>query len=119
MDIEMTQKELYSALNKDIKSLYIDLGKEIFSSEFSLKPLSIEEYIESANNWLNENHCKLKKVICSNKKIIQLVNNPKTNSRIVLAAAILDLILDISIGVSPITVAALIVNEGLDTLCSI
>ncbi len=59
---------------------------------------------------------KLRDQICADTKV-HTVHKATENSRVLLVAAVLDCIAGAVTGVSPITIAVLLVKEGLETLC--
>ncbi len=56
--------------------------------------------------------------VCNNDKFMDLWNNNRKYDRVILAAAIADLVSSLSFGVAPTVVAVLIVKEGVENLCS-
>jgi len=113
------KEDLAIALEKSCDDLYIDLGRDLFSSQKGALPLPIKRYKEAAKQWYIDNHAQLKKKICSDERVINYINDAKSKNRVLLGSAILDLISSIVTGVSPVTVTALIVNEGIESFCAI
>ncbi len=113
----MLNDELNNALDQNIDSLYLDLGRELYSNERYAMPLPVKRYIERATSWMSDNKQRFKDILCSNEMVINYLNDKRQRNRAMIASAILDLIASITTGVSPVTVTALIVNEGIEALC--
>jgi len=111
-------ENIKSLLEKEIEQLYIDLGRQILSSDYHAFPFPKQRYITKAKNWLAENKVHLKQKICKNEYVKLHMNSNKIEDRVILISAIIDLISSMCIGISPVTVAVLLVKEGINSLCS-
>lgn len=111
------QNEIRRLMDLNLDELREDLGRQIASNLKLSMPLSYNRLVELSNNWINEQRKNLASYICSDQEVRSLSGSPSTERRIMLASAIADLISSILVGISPITVAVLIVKEGIETFC--
>lgn len=107
-------KLIDSYLDDDIDTLLSLLGNELDYISDAAFRRSVIRQIDIAKIWLKANSDAFRKRICSSHKVRSLLKDNYINLAVV---AIMDLISDICIGVSPITVAVLIVKIGIDKLC--
>ncbi len=102
--------------NQSLQDLFIQLGKEQHeSTSLSVKMPSRNELMKRGKRWWNNNKSKLQWKICNNYEFIL---KKHSNNRRLLLIAISDLISDIVLGVSPFTVAAIVLSIGVDSFCS-
>lgn len=114
----MTDEELLKAsMSKEVDELYLELGKQLASSAQRVIPLPPFRYIQVAKQWLSDHKREIKERVCADSSIKALLSNNRIGDRLVVAAAVCDLISSITVGLSPVTVAVLLVKEGLRTLC--
>jgi hypothetical protein len=92
--------------------LLLILGRQI-SARYAFPP-SKQQLREVAEEWFTSHLMDFQETICGNHRVLKLRNN---NNLIELAAAIADLIVGICTGVSPVTVAVLIIKYGISKLC--
>lgn len=112
-----SQEDIISRLlEKDLDELYIDIGRELYGS--ASFPPQLNQLGQVARVWLQAKRVEIARAVCPNKTIQMLISNrPTTQDQLVLVTAVADLIASLVIGVSPVTVAVLLVKEGLKTLC--
>jgi hypothetical protein len=108
---------LEESLKLDIDELYVALGREAVADSAPALPFRDSKYIDVAKNWFDQNRQRLASAICDAPTIIALRENQRAESQLYLASAILDLIASVVVGVSPVTVSALLAKEGLERLC--
>lgn len=96
--------------------LLIKIGMDLAENEMLIAPLSKEALLKKGKNWFEKNYKNFGKTICLNEKVKSFSNYSDTDTPTILTA-IADLISSICIGVSPFTVAQLILKRGLNTLC--
>ncbi len=100
-------------VEKSYFDLLVDLGTELVGKQAVPRPPN--QLAELGKRWLTANSKKLREVVCE-ARVTKAVLNGKDS--IVLVTAVADLIAGAFSGVSPFTVAALLVKFGLDRLCS-
>jgi len=111
----MENLEISNLLKKDSDELLILLAKELMpGNEFISNP---KELIRLSNEWLTTQKTKISKIICSNIQVQKAKKNINNDSRVELVTVIADLISDLFINISPWTVSAIIVKNGLNWLC--
>jgi hypothetical protein len=69
--------------------------------------------VERARKWFQENTAQFRQVICGSHVVKTYLESERADNRILLVAAIADLIASICTGIAAITVAVMIVKEGL------
>jgi hypothetical protein len=94
--------------------LWVLLGRQLSVTERKAIPDRPEALIERARQWFDSKRSELSDAICSNRQVRELYEHDDMGP---LAVAISDLIIGVCIGVSPITVAYLIVRIGVGRLC--
>lgn len=109
--------EIESKLSSNEEDLLFEIGTSL--SGKSILPKDRSAILKIATAWLSKNADLLRSNICGNMKIAELTDdggNPQQD--VLLVAAIADVIADLIVGVSPVTVAVLIAKRGLKTLCA-
>jgi hypothetical protein len=114
----VSEKVIADLLELSHDELLERLGAEIDKKSPSAKPLSSKEKREVALVWLRNNRERLAKYLCMHPKITPYRESKRAQDRIIVACAVADLLAAMAGIVGPMTVAALLINEGLDTLCS-
>ncbi len=82
-----------------------------------MKLPDIEELIAAGKHWFRTHYTELQAAVCRSNFVDAYRSSKRTHDRVLLVAAIADLIASITGGVTAISVAVLIVKEGLDTFC--
>ena len=109
-------QEIESALNRTADDLLADIGQQLLPT--SVAPRSREQAIQIAKNWIDKKRSTWAQHICENEKVQEIRKMTQSRERqILLVAAVADVIASIVVGVGPVTAAALLVREGLETLC--
>lgn len=114
----MSQKEIVEIkklLKLDKNELYARLGHELIGPNNILT--NIKENEKLGESWFIRNKEKLKSKVCNNQVVLSAFKLKQNQTELQIALAILDLISNLIIGVSPVTVAVLIVKEGLNSFC--
>lgn len=102
--------------NLDIEDLLLEIGTDI--SGKTLLPKNPSELIKIADIWYKKTTTKIAPIVCNNERIKKIQDTKSdTNQNVLLAAAIADLITGVITGVSPITVAVLVIKKGLNSIC--
>ncbi|MEH1833141.1 MAG: hypothetical protein V7L29_13955 [Nostoc sp.] len=100
----------------DAYSLYLEIGRELGGKQ--ALPSDRDTLFALASAWMKKKRSQFQSAICNNQNIKDLFKKyEKQEQRVDLILAIGDLIAGITIGVSPLTVSALIVKEGYESLC--
>jgi hypothetical protein len=110
----MDAEHIKTLLSLPENDLLILIGDDLMSSESRFTAPDTTELVNKANIWLKEQYAQFQCTICNNKVVLICHNKDDLAGLVV---AISDLIASICIGVSPFTVAALIVKMGVDSLC--
>jgi hypothetical protein len=95
------------------EQLLVLLGSELAVSERALRLPSPAELVAKAQLWLQINMQYFQDAICTQTRVRKIVEHKDGE----LVAAIADLIASFCVGVSPVTVAYLLVRRGLKSLC--
>ena len=103
-------------LDLTVEELYEKIGQEM-SVGVGLGEVEPEEYENRGRRWLNKYRQKLQETICKSQVAKVTLYKNRTWDQTLLIAAIADLLASLSLGVSPVVVAALLVKEGLSQLC--
>lgn len=106
--------DIESLLQKSKDELFLDLGKELVGK--SILPKSRNELISTAKIWWERNIKLITDAICGSEKLRKLLL-AENNDDVVLVTAIADLVSGLVTGVSPVTVAALLVKKGVNNIC--
>ena len=101
-------------LNKNDDELFELIGRKI-NKKYILPP-STKKLIENGKKWFKDNKLEIVNIICTNKKIKDLMS--KKINKIELIAAIADLISSVAHGIPAFVVSILLFKQGIDSLCS-
>jgi hypothetical protein len=112
-DLDRKVREL---LDLPEESLLEILGAEVQPPSLGFG-VDVAKAIESARQWLARHRSVIQLKVCSSHVARICRDNPKAFDRVILVAAIADLIAAVCVGVSPIVVAVLIVKAGVTELC--
>jgi len=109
-------KEIERLMLLDNEELLFELGNEIRG--LGASPAPKRQIVLQAKEWLTANSKQLNNTICNSEKIKFLANKDDSEGDLImLVSAISDLIFSLFSGISPMTVAILIVREGLLKYC--
>lgn len=114
----MAEREKIATLMKlSLDELYIQIGAEYIG--LGAMPRSLKDLAQIGKLWLESKKSELIEILCNNEQLNSLLKSePKRlKDRIVLVAAVADLLSSIITGVSPITVSVLLIKAGLEDLC--
>jgi hypothetical protein len=112
-NVESNEISNLLALSED--ELLAKIGIDVAGESLRLRPPSVQDLIQKGREWLIANMQMLQNQVCRDLELRRMVENPTDNQ--VLAIAVLDLITSYVVGVSPITVTALLIKRGLRNLC--
>lgn len=110
--------KIEKALQLDIEQLYEQIGLDL-SSDLGLGEADPKSNRQRGRRWLNKNKELLRKQVCGSQVVRLVSKQDRQWDQMLLTAAVADLIMSLSLGISPVTVAALLVKEGLVQLCEI
>ncbi len=96
--------------------LLIKIGKDLAEQEVFMVPPSKRALLKKGQRWFEKHYVEFEKAICLNEEAKALSNLADTDTLTILTA-VADLISSICIGVSPFTVAQLLLKRGLKVLC--
>ena len=100
-------------------ALLEEIGASLAETEgLDLKSVSPDALRQRAEQWLETQNDSFVQKICREWDFSRKVKDPRYLDNVLLASAIADLISGILSGVSPFTVAALLVKRGLENLCT-
>ncbi len=111
----MNKKDTDKFLDKSLENLYLELGQQLLG--LSSLPTSKDTFIRAAQKWMIESRKVLAEKICRNATILAIVKSDQEQNKGILFASLADFLSSIITGVSPFTVSALLIKEGLDSLC--
>jgi hypothetical protein len=100
---------------KSVEELYEILEEQLLATTLATSKFSNEEKREEARNWAKQQELKLRKLIYESTIYKIYIANPKNWDWMLVIAALTDIITPFVIGVSPLTLAALLLKKGLDT----
>jgi hypothetical protein len=100
-------------MNLNKEELFELIGKDLTARQAF--PLSKDELAERGKNWFIAKIDTFRDVLCSNKNKKYLVEDSGTKTAVL---AISDLLASVCFGVSPVTVAAILLKIGIRNLCS-
>lgn len=108
----LRRQEILSNLSLNEEELFQQIGTEFSSSDAF--PPSKQDLIKVGKRWWTHNKERLVTSLCSSEVIKTTFDS---GDELALASAILDLISGLITGVSPITVAVLVMKLGLEKIC--
>lgn len=105
------QIETYLSLDSD--KLFLTIADSLASGASTEAPSS-----DAGRAWFEKNKVRFKKAVCGTNVVKVYLESEKANNRVLLVAAIADMVAGACGAIPPVTVAVLLVKEGLDSLCS-
>lgn len=114
--MEDSRATIEQLLRMDIEGVWVLLGQDI--QGIAATPARKGQVVAAARSWLQRRRKAFSDTLCCNESIRKLAGAPEQKrDRVLLVSAVADLIASLAIGVSPITVAVLLVREGIFSLC--
>jgi hypothetical protein len=96
--------------------LYAEIGRELTGT--SVVAPRVQDLIQHGRRWMNSKRIEIANVACQNEQIKALAAPTlSAHERVVLVCAFADIISHLVTGVAPITVAALLTRQGVQSLC--
>lgn len=112
----LDDEDLQILLSRTEDELFLEIAHQLNPTGFYVDKREREEKVAAGRKWFADHRLRLAEVICSSPRVaVWRASAEKSPSMIVTALA--DLVAGLVIGVSPFTVAALIMKYGLDRLC--
>lgn len=111
-------KLIHELLEKSENELYLELSIVSSSNSFEYSLNDLNKAIAKGKEVVSKQINIIKESICSNDYITKLAESKSYEDKVILVSAIADLIAATVIGISPITVAALLVKQGVPSLCN-
>jgi hypothetical protein len=109
--------EIAELLEVDESRLYQRIGTSVLGSPLGMKLPDVTELIVAGKDWFRGHYAALRAAVCGSNFVVAYRSSKRAHDRVLLVAAIADLIASVTGGVTAISVAVLIVKEGLDTFC--
>jgi hypothetical protein len=103
-------------INNATDEMYLEIGKQLVGEHDAALPLTHSQYIERGKKWFEKKISTFQETICNNEPIKKVFTENSEEKALIMAIA--DLIASATMGVSPITVATLVVKIGADKFCS-
>lgn len=113
--MEVNFDELFDV---EIDQLYCNVGSSLTPPSLGVRPPTTKEREGLGREWLRDKMESLREVICSSNIVRLHQDSDRVKNRVVLAAAIADMIASYVSGIAGASVAVLIVREGIDTWCN-
>src|SRR5579864_1603209 len=113
---QISIQQIEQLLSMSVQDIYEALGQEL-ESGLSLAESDPDSRRERGRRWFAKNREVLRQHLCETIIAKLVVKQPHQWDRVLLVAALADLIITLKLGISPITVGALLVKEGLADLC--
>ena len=111
-------EQISNMLQLSPEQLYVVLGNALTGHVENISPDDEHFQAKIGQAWFASNLKTLQQAVCGSPSIRSIMKDERVEDRILLVSAIVDLLLGVSGIVSPVTVAVLIVKEGLETFCS-
>lgn len=111
------ESELARVLDLDDKALLAELGASLAGPLAA--PMPKHEAIRRAKAWLKDKRADLVSTVCTSRRIQELCNTEDSlSNRSTLVLAVADLVMTVIGNLPVLTVAALLVREGLNSICA-
>jgi hypothetical protein len=112
------EQDLSGILALSEADLFLEIDRQLSPIGFFIDTRAIDKRVESGRNWFQERRARISKNVCSSATLARLREAGDSQGKVALLVALADLIASICIGVSPFTVAAIILKLGLDRFCT-
>jgi hypothetical protein len=112
------EPDIEQLFNLNSDQLYAALGQALAEGQLGMAEQTEEELREEGRTWLERNRDDIAKRICGSRAVKVYLSSEKARNRILIAASIADMLTSLKWGAGGTVVAVMIVQEGLETLCS-
>lgn len=109
--------EIAELLEVDESRLYQRIGTAVLGPSLGMKLPDVTELMAVGKDWFRGHSTALRAAVCGSNFVAAYRSSKRTHDRVLLVAAIADLVASVTGGVTAISVAVLIAKEGLDTFC--
>jgi hypothetical protein len=113
----MTYDEINQLLEVETDALLRHVGDATVFRTLQARPITDSERETAGRSWIQEHLHDLRRLICSSVLYQTYASSKRTQDRVMLVAAIADLIASITSGLAAVSVAVLIVRESLISFC--
>lgn len=115
----MESFDIERLLDQTEDDLYANIGRsQVRRGGLAVAPRSDEELVDDGKEWFAQQRTAIAERICGSHTVRVYLESDRVMNRIIIVASIADLISSIATGISGLSVAVLIIKEGLETLCS-
>lgn len=109
---ELTNEKLLLLVGESINS------ERLHAINFHNEKERIEKLVKLGKKWFAENYTHIQKVVCNSFFIKAYLDSERIKNRVVIIGAIADIIAPQFPGKPILAIAALVVEEGIETICS-
>ena len=118
MNLIAKQKlEIERQLSQTDDLLFEELGEVLRKKSLGASPASPEKNRDTGYSWFVRNKSLLAQTVCPHPIIQSFRTSDDENRRVELVAAIADLLLERYGGLPVVTIAVILVHEGIEQLC--
>lgn len=112
----LNDEELQILLSRTDDELFLEIAHQLNEPGFYVDKREREEKVAAGRKWFADHKARLAEVVCSSPRVAAWRASAEKSPNMIFTA-LADLVAGLVIGVSPFTVAALIMKFGLDRLC--
>lgn len=110
-----------SDLDRLIAGEYDDLlqaiGEDALPPALGMAERPRSSLVDAGRRWWEENRGEIENRLCGSLVVKTYLSNPSNENRLLIAAAMCDLLVGLLGSVSPVTVVAMIFHEGIESFC--
>ena len=115
---ELFERDFDQLIGSTKEDLLQTIGEDVLPPALGMAQRPRSSLIDAGRRWWEENREEIKNRLCGSVVVKVYLSNPSNENRLLIAAAMCDLLAGTLGSVSPMTVVALIFHEGVETLCS-
>lgn len=113
----ISDRDALRLLDLSEEDLFLEIDRELSPAGFFVDARSIKNRVANGRRWFQEQRTALAGRICSSSARLALKTAAESPGKGALLVAVADMIAGTVTGISPFTVAALLVKLGLDRFC--
>jgi hypothetical protein len=110
-------EQLKHLIEADEARLFEHIGAHAIRGSVGARPATPRELEKEGRAWLKRHTAELRNRVCSSLVVKTYLGSDRAQDRVLLVAAVADLVSSLVTGIAAISVAVLIVREGLATWC--
>lgn len=110
-------EELKHLIEADEARLFEHIGAHAIRGSVGARPATPRKLEKEGRAWLKRHTVELRNRVCGSVVVKAYLDSDSAQDRVLLVAAVADLVSSLVTGVAAISVAILIVREGLATWC--